>query len=825
MSTIKVGCLVRTGRNHILFCVRRNPAVRFVRRFIRSECGTRLLFFFCLFVVIDQSVELTDHASCDSSVTRSVRDIDNDRRRKYLYSIPISTTITTVWNDENRNKMPPPIEMNDNISWRLPSPSGRVVAQMRSESAATTTQIDACKKPIRQVLEIWTDYGHHLQRRIVLSEKHGKVIYDMDGFGRPVWNDQETILAYSAERKAPETESFFDPLEDSPDKGTSSTKTKIRGGMNVLGVGQSERWGEQYPHQEPLLDIWCVHLHTGRNLRVTNAPEQSNIELAHTTTAGGYALGQIAFTPDGKGLVYTGWDAGGGSDMPRRLGLIFCQQRSSKLYYSSINDLVQCLSSTSDPWEYEHIVPPYISLTPDVRLARSPCFTPDGQYLLFLVAEQSFDTHAGCWGLSSMDWPFATTKRRAILAQVDDPRSNHNSAHNVVGLNFPGLFLHQITQGRFTSPRNLLLTTQWGACHKIIRINIDDGKVEKLPSPNNDGACSDKLLCLYDSCAIISSETPHGPAKLYQVSSVSDDVSSCDVQPLFQFSDLAATSFSPLMSSEMNVTSRLYVLPAPTVEEVPFDIPSQSILMMPKGIPKPPLIVIPHGGPHAASSTSYLPSYAYLCGHGGFALLLVNYRGSTGFGQACINSLPGRIGTLDVADVMHVTREICRSNLVDPTRVGICGGSHGGFLTCHCTGQFPDFFRAAAMRNPVVNLPSMTTVTDIPDWCFVEATGESYDWSQYRVPTESELSSMRQCSPIQYVSRVKTPTLIGLGLCDLRVPPSQGLEWFHVLRSRGVPTKLLQYQADNHSIAGVRAEADYWIHVKQWFDAFLNSAR
>jgi acylaminoacyl-peptidase len=74
---------------------------------------------------------------------------------------------------------------------------------------------------------------------------------------------------------------------------------------------------------------------------------------------------------------------------------------------------------------------------------------------------------------------------------------------------------------------------------------------------------------------------------------------------------------------------------------------------------------------------------------------------------------------------------------------------------------------------------------------------------------------MRENSSIAYASHVKTPTLVALGMSDLRIPPSQGLEWYHALQSRGIPTKLLTYEKDNHAIALVQSEAD------QWFDEYL----
>ena len=237
---------------------------------------------------------------------------------------------------------------------------------------------------------------------------------------------------------------------------------------------------------------------------------------------------------------------------------------------------------------------------------------------------------------------------------------------------------------------------------------------------------------------------------------------------------------------------------------------------------------------------------------------------------------------------MKVADHVKNLSCIDEKRIGICGGSHGGFLTGHCTGQYPAYFQAAVMRNPVTNIASMVTATDIPDWCYGEVFGR-YDYTSFRAPTGNELQEMHKMSPVSYISNVKTPTLIALGLKDLRVPyvtvvsfsaknnriffqsiclfqkeimellfchlilsvylfcacvrvciytciyiymrvfsvllqlnrHSQGLEWYHTLRSAGVDTELLVYPEDNHALNKVATEADHYIHIKRWFDKHL----
>jgi len=212
------------------------------------------------------------------------------------------------------------------------------------------------------------------------------------------------------------------------------------------------------------------------------------------------------------------------------------------------------------------------------------------------------------------------------------------------------------------------------------------------------------------------------------------------------------------------------------------EAPVEGILLLPSfrgESERIPLVVVPHGGPHSCTPTSYIPSYAYLCAHGRFGILHVNFRGSSGFGQGAIESLPGNIGDLDVKDVVHLTEHVLDEfKVLDDSRVGVCGGSHGGFLAGHLIGQFTDLFKVAAMRNPVTNIPTMTTATDIPDWCYVEGLGLGcYDWKTFQGPKKDELSIMWEASPIAHIGAVKAPTLVAVGNSDKRVPSSHGIEF------------------------------------------------
>ena len=184
-----------------------------------------------------------------------------------------------------------------------------------------------------------------------------------------------------------------------------------------------------------------------------------------------------------------------------------------------------------------------------------------------------------------------------------------------------------------------------------------------------------------------------------------------------------------------------------------------------------PLIVVPHGGPHSCIPTLFLPSYIFLSITLNAAILLVNYRGSSGFGQGSIDSLPGHIGDRDVADMVQSISEVHTHSIVDGKQIvidskkySVVGGSHGGFLGAHLIGQRPDLFASAVLRNPVTNIPTMTTFSDIPDWCYIESMGDkAYDFTTFPAPTADDFARMYRCSPIAHIDKVKTPVLLCLG--------------------------------------------------------------
>lgn len=213
----------------------------------------------------------------------------------------------------------------------------------------------------------------------------------------------------------------------------------------------------------------------------------------------------------------------------------------------------------------------------------------------------------------------------------------------------------------------------------------------------------------------------------------------------------------------------------PTVQSVP-----------PNSIP---LIVYPHGGPHSTFVDSFSSETIFFLKLG-FAVLRLNYVGSIGGTRDTADELLGRAGERDVKDCQGIVEKVLNSTpSLNPDKVVAFGGSHGGFLSCHLSGQYPNVYKAAVMRNPVTDLGTMVGTTDITDWVYAESGVNLPEYPlQTIVPTFRDLTEAEKyikASPIHLAEKVQAATLLLLGNEDLRVPMQQGINYYRALKAYG----------------------------------------
>jgi len=237
---------------------------------------------------------------------------------------------------------------------------------------------------------------------------------------------------------------------------------------------------------------------------------------------------------------------------------------------------------------------------------------------------------------------------------------------------------------------------------------------------------------------------------------------------------------------------------------------------------KRPVMMIIHGGPNSNFINNYLALQSIALCHGYF-VIVINYPGSIGYGQDFINELTGKIGKLDIESCGEYIKNALTEfqQLVNRDKVFIIGGSHGGYLSAWLVSdeRYKDLFTAAVIRNPVIDLISMYSTSDIPDWVYGQTFNR--DNKQFALK-EEDLKSLYEASPISKVHNCKTPILLNLGQKDLRVPHSSGLYFYHSLKQLSQSEiKLCVYPDDSHPLNTPEAELDTNLNIFSWFEKYM----
>ena len=229
-----------------------------------------------------------------------------------------------------------------------------------------------------------------------------------------------------------------------------------------------------------------------------------------------------------------------------------------------------------------------------------------------------------------------------------------------------------------------------------------------------------------------------------------------------------------------------------------------------------PLIVAVHGGPEAHDSDGWLTGYAdpgQVAAARGFAVLYPNYRGSTGYGVEFSKSSQGDPAGEEFDDLVDAVDYLIAAGLADPARVGITGGSYGGYATAWASTYYSDRFAAGVMFVGISDKIAKAGTTDIPD--------EEY-LVHIRARPWEEWQRMLERSPIYYVERAKTPLLIAHGDADPRVHPSQSMILYRFLKVLGnVPVRLVFYPGEGHGNARAASRLDFHLRLLRWFEHYL----
>lgn len=293
---------------------------------------------------------------------------------------------------------------------------------------------------------------------------------------------------------------------------------------------------------------------------------------------------------------------------------------------------------------------------------------------------------------------------------------------------FPGLYLDQLPQKPFlllpTGP-HVVLTSFWRSRRVPITISLAKGQLSSL-APWPDRSDDPLPYLTLDKRADLASYNVLGTDGAKRVVATRSSLSSPpelvvgEVSPQGRVDKWNVVRKPTLPAAITQALAKLdfTVLPLPKLE------PSELLLLSPIRIDPaaestfalPPLVTIPHGGPHSCTSSDFNPQTACLA-LAGYRVVLVNYPGSTGFGQDFVDVLPPQLGTLEVEATLaagHFLNQLSLASRTKGSRL-LMGGSHGGWIGCHLTSKFPDEFDGYVARNPVTSLVGQGWSSDIPD--------------------------------------------------------------------------------------------------------------
>jgi dipeptidyl aminopeptidase/acylaminoacyl peptidase len=222
-----------------------------------------------------------------------------------------------------------------------------------------------------------------------------------------------------------------------------------------------------------------------------------------------------------------------------------------------------------------------------------------------------------------------------------------------------------------------------------------------------------------------------------------------------------------------------------------------------------PLILNIHGGPHGMYGYAFNPTFQVYAARG-YAVLYLNPRGSNGYGQKFSDGTLREWGGGDYKDLMMgVDEALRRFTWIDPQRMGVTGGSYGGFMTNWIVTQTPRFKAAVAVAS-LSNLISFYGTSLYQDLIHAEF---GLPWDDY--------DQLWRWSPLRYVRQAQTPTLLLHGEEDNDVHITQAEEMYMALRRRGVETQLVRYPREGHGFQEPRHRVDALERTISWFDKFL----
>ncbi|MDZ7789818.1 MAG: S9 family peptidase [Xanthomonadales bacterium] len=396
-------------------------------------------------------------------------------------------------------------------------------------------------------------------------------------------------------------------------------------------------------------------------------------------------------------------------------------------------------------------------------------WSDDGARLALIATETIKDTRAG----------------RLMVAGADGGEWTHL---------MPGLEGHVIDID--WAGDEIIFVSHEGVESRVGRITADGGEPETLLE--REGLVAGAVEAR-GGRTVVTASTPRHPAEIYSLSD-GDAERVTDSNPWLADVDLARQQVIEYQARDGLMIQGLLVRP--------LDYESGQ---------RYPLILAVHGGPESHYSNGWLTSYNLPAQHAaaeGYFTFYPNYRGSTGRGVEFALSSQGRPAKEEFDDLVDGVDHLIERGWVDGDRVGITGGSYGGYATAWGATYYSERFAAAVMNVGLSDKIAMLGTSDIPQELY-EVHYRTWPWEDWDL--------YREASPIYYADRAQTPILILHGADDPRVDPTQSriLYRYLTLQDDPPPVRLVLYPGEGHGNRRAASRWDYSLRLMRWMNHYL----